>query len=90
MLIKTDTVAKRSKGKKCNLVEENHQVTEVNTSLKSRRETRNSAKAAALQKQKGESFQGIVENTKRKLMCVLYLCINYKYPIYFIKLNFFL
>lgn len=66
------TVAKPRKGKKCHLKEENNQVTEINSlSIQSRRETRNSVKAAALRKQK-ENSDEIIENNKRKLMYVSY------------------
>lgn len=64
------TVAKQRKGKKCDIKEENNQATEINSlPIQSRRETRNSAKAAALRKQK-ENSDEITEDNKRKLMYV--------------------
>lgn len=84
LLITAGTVAKRSKGKKCHLLEGNHQGTEVNALLpQSRRETRNSAKAAALQKQKEESPEEIIKDNKRKLMYILYSCINFRVKYFF-------
>ncbi|XP_016658927.1 uncharacterized protein LOC100165535 isoform X2 [Acyrthosiphon pisum] len=63
-----DTVAKRRKGKKCNIKEENNQAPEINSlPIQSRRETRNSAKAAALRKLK-ENTDEIIEDNKRKLI----------------------
>lgn len=53
--------------------EEINPVTEINSlPIQSRRETRNSAKAAALRIKK-ESSDEIVEDNKRKLMYVIYL-----------------
>lgn len=61
----------KRKGKKCNLKEENNQATEVNSlPIQSRRETRNSTKAA-LNKQK-ENPGETIENNKRKLMYVVF------------------
>ncbi|VVC32044.1 Hypothetical protein CINCED_3A007716 [Cinara cedri] len=68
LLSTTETVAKRRKGKKCDIKEEMNQVTEINSlPNQSRRETRNSAKAAALLKQK-ESSDEMVEDNKRKFV----------------------
>lgn len=59
------------KGKKCHAKEENKQTVEINSlPIQSRRETRNSAKAAALRKQK-ENSDEITEDNKRKLEYVL-------------------
>ncbi|XP_022168419.1 uncharacterized protein LOC111032416 isoform X1 [Myzus persicae] len=61
-----DTVTKRRKGKKCNIKEENNQAPEISSlPIQSRRETRNSAKAAALRKLK-ENTDEIIEDNKRK------------------------
>ncbi|XP_027843779.1 uncharacterized protein LOC114124659 isoform X2 [Aphis gossypii] len=63
-----DTVTKRRKGKKSNIKEENNQAPEINSlPIQSRRETRNSAKAAALRKLK-ENTDEIIEDNKRKLI----------------------
>lgn len=71
LLSTTDTVTKR-KGKKCHIKEDNNQATEIiSLPLQSRRETRNSAKAAALRKQKVNSDE-IIEDNKRKLKYVHY------------------
>lgn len=67
-----DTVTKRRKGKKCNIKEENNQAPEISSlPIQSRRETRNSAKAAALRKLK-ENTDEIIEDNKRKQMYVSY------------------
>lgn len=63
-----DTVTKRRKGKKNNIKEENNQAPDINSlPIQSRRETRNSAKVAALRKLK-ENSDEIIEDNKRKLI----------------------
>jgi len=65
------------KGKKCHAKEENNQPVEINSlPIQSRRETRNSAKAAALLKQK-ENSDKITEDNKRKLMYVYLVITHY-------------
>lgn len=72
MLSTTDTVAKR-KGKKCHSKDENNQATEIiSLPIQSRRETRNSAKAAAMRKLK-ENSDELIEDNKRKLKYVPHL-----------------
>jgi len=66
-LLNTDIVAKRYKGKKSLSKEEISQVTEINSlPIQTRRETRNSAKAAALCKQ--EDSDETITNNKRKFI----------------------
>lgn len=66
----------KRKGKKCNLKEEINQATEVNSlPIHSRRETRNSTKAA-MSKQK-ENPDEPIEDNKRQLMYVV--LIHYQY-----------
>jgi len=81
LLSSTDTTTAISKsprkGKKCHAKEENTQAVEINSlPIQSRRETRNSAKAAALLKQK-ENSDEITEDNKRKFMYVYLVMTHY-------------
>lgn len=73
----TNTVVKR-KGKKCHTKQENYQASEIIAlPIQSRRETRNSAKVAALRKLK-ENSDDVVEDNKRKLKYIFFIIKIYK------------
>lgn len=69
LLNTTSTAVKPKKGKKCQIKEENSHAIEINSlPTQSRRETRNSIKAAALHKH--ENSDKIIEDNKRKFTYV--------------------
>lgn len=71
LLTGTELVTKRPKGKKCHVKEENNQAAEINVlPTQSRRETRNSVKAAAAFQKQKENSDEIIKNSKRQLMYV--------------------
>lgn len=77
LLSTTELVTKPPKGKKCHLKDENNQAIEINVlPTQSRRETRNSAKAAAAFHKQKENSDEIIKNNKRKLMYVTLISYN--------------
>lgn len=71
LLTTTELVTKRPKGKKCHVKEEHNQAAEINLlPTQSRRETRNSVKAAAAFQKQKENSDEIIKNNKRQLMYV--------------------